>query len=571
MEIMKLLNALPGAVSQGVIWGIMAIGVYITYRILDVADLTVDGSIATGGAVAAMLIISGCNAWVALVAAFVVGMLTGLVTGVFHTWMGIPAILSGILTQLALYSINLGIMSNKANTAVNANKYDLLVSLRNVRNFSLDNPILLLLIITAAVIALLYWFFGTEYGCALRATGANVNMARAQGINTGRAKVVGLMLSNGLVALSGALLTQYQGYADVSMGRGAIVIGLAAVIIGEVLFGKIFRNFATKLIAVSIGAIIYYIVMQVVLWLGLPTNYLKLLTALVVAMFLAVPHWKSQLFTARSARRGRSRMLDINHIAKTFNPGLITEKRALADVDLHLAEGDFVTMIGGNGAGKSTTLNAVAGTFMVDRGSIVIDGVDVTHLPEYKRAKYLGRVFQDPMNGTAATMNIEENLALAYRRGQGRTLRWGITAKERDEYREKLATLGLGLENRMSSKVGLLSGGQRQALTLLMATLQKPKLLLLDEHTAALDPQTAQRVMDITDRLVRENHLTTLMITHNMRDAIHYGNRLLMLHNGRIVLDISGEEKARLTVPDLLALFSKVSGQEYDNDRALLA
>lgn len=301
---MKLLNALPGAVSQGVIWGIMAIGVYITYRILDVADLTVDGSIATGGAVAAVLIISGCNAWVALVAAFVVGMLTGLVTGVFHTWMGIPAILSGILTQLALYSINLGIMSNKANTAVNANKYDLLVSLRNVRNFSLDNPILLLLMITAAVIALLYWFFGTEYGCALRATGANVNMARAQGINTGRAKVVGLMLSNGLVALSGALLTQYQGYADVSMGRGAIVIGLAAVIIGEVLFGKIFRNFATKLIAVPIGAIIYYIVMQVVLWLGLPTNYLKLLTALVVAMFLAVPHWKSQLFTARSARKG---------------------------------------------------------------------------------------------------------------------------------------------------------------------------------------------------------------------------------------------------------------------------
>lgn len=483
---MKLLNALPGAVSQGVIWGIMAIGVYITYRILDVADLTVDGSIATGGAVAAMLIISGCNAWVALVAAFVVGMLTGLVTGVFHTWMGIPAILSGILTQLALYSINLGIMSNKANTAVNANKYDLLVSLRNVRNFSLDNPILLLLIITAAVIALLYWFFGTEYGCALRATGANVNMARAQGINTGRAKVVGLMLSNGLVALSGALLTQYQGYADVSMGRGAIVIGLAAVIIGEVLFGKIFHNFATKLIAVSIGAIIYYIVMQVVLWLGLPTNYLKLLTALVVAMFLAVPHWKSQLFTARSARKGGgSRMLDINHIAKTFNPGLITEKRALADVDLHLAEGDFVTMIGGNGAGKSTTLNAVAGTFMVDRGSIVIDGVDVTHLPEYKRAKYLGRVFQDPMNGTAATMNIEENLALAYRRGQGRTLRWGITAKERDEYREKLATLGLGLEERMSSKVGLLSGGQRQALTLLMATIKQPKLLLLDEHTAA--------------------------------------------------------------------------------------
>ena len=264
-------------------------------------------------------------------------------------------------------------------------------------------------------------------------------------------------------------------------------------------------------------------------------------------------------------------MLDINHIAKTFNPGLITEKRALADVDLHLAEGDFVTMIGGNGAGKSTTLNAVAGTFMVDRGSIVIDGVDVTHLPEYKRAKYLGRVFQDPMNGTAATMNIEENLALAYRRGQGRTLRWGITAKERDEYREKLATLGLGLEDRMSSKVGLLSGGQRQALTLLMAALRTPKLLLLDEHTAALDPKTAAKVMELTERMVTEEKLSTLMITHNMRDAIRYGNRLIMLHAGRIILDISGQEKKDLTVPELLEMFARASGDEFSGDRAILA
>lgn len=301
---MKLLNALPGAVSQGVIWGIMAIGVYITYRILDVADLTVDGSIATGGAVAAVMIVNGCNAWLAIVAAFVVGMLTGLVTGIFHTKMGIPAILSGILTQLALYSINLHIMSGKANMAINANKYDLLVSLRDVRKFTWENPLVLLILLTVAVIGILYWFFGTEYGCALRATGANTNMARAQGINTNSVKVVGLMLSNGLVALSGALLAQYQGFADVSMGRGAIVIGLAAVIIGEVLFGKVFNNFGTKLAAVSIGAVIYYIVMQVVLWLGLPTNDLKMLTALVVAMFLAVPYWKNQIFTARSAKKG---------------------------------------------------------------------------------------------------------------------------------------------------------------------------------------------------------------------------------------------------------------------------
>lgn len=304
MDILKLLNAMPGAIAQGLIWGIMAIGVYITYRILDVADLTVDGSIATGGAVAAMLILGGCNVWVALLAAFLVGMLTGLATGLFHTAMGIPAILSGILTQLALYSVNLRIMDSKANTAISANKYDLLVSLRNARVVSLENPIVILGVFTAVVIALLYLFFGTEYGSALRATGANANMARAQGINTNTGKVVGLMLSNGIVALSGALLAQYQGFADVGMGRGAIVIGLAAVIIGEVVFGKLFRSFGGKLIAVSLGAIIYYMVLQVVLWLGLNTNDLKMLTALVVALFLAVPYWQGKWATCRAGSRG---------------------------------------------------------------------------------------------------------------------------------------------------------------------------------------------------------------------------------------------------------------------------
>ena len=304
MEIVKLLNALPGAVSQGVIWGLMAIGVYITYRILDVADLTVDGSIATGGAVAAMLVIGGCNVWVALAAAFVAGMLAGFVTGVFHTFMGIPAILSGILTQLALYSINLRIMGNKANVALSVNKYNLLVSSRNARTLGLENPLLVLAIFTVALIAVLYWFFGTERGCSLRATGANANMARAQGINTNFDKVIGLMLSNGIVALAGGLLTQYQGFSDVGMGRGAIVIGLAAVIIGEVVFSKVFHNFGLKLLAVSLGAIIHYIVIQVVLWLGLNTNDLKLLTALVVALFLAMPYWKAKYFSKKRESKG---------------------------------------------------------------------------------------------------------------------------------------------------------------------------------------------------------------------------------------------------------------------------
>ena len=263
-------------------------------------------------------------------------------------------------------------------------------------------------------------------------------------------------------------------------------------------------------------------------------------------------------------------MLELCGIYKTFNPGTVNEKTALNGVDLHLDEGDFVTVIGGNGAGKSTLLNAVAGVWSVDEGSIVIDGVDVTRLPEHKRAKYIGRVFQDPMTGTAATMQIEENLALALRRGKKRTLRTGISKAEREEYREMLKLLELGLEDRMTSKVGLLSGGQRQALTLLMATLRKPKLLLLDEHTAALDPKTAAKVLATTDRIIAKDNLTTIMITHNMRDAIAHGNRLIMMNEGRIVLDIKGEEKKRLTVEDLLRQFERVSGQEFSSDKALL-
>ena len=295
----NLPGALPGACAQGLIWGIMAIGVYITYRILDVADLTVDGSLGTGGAVCVVLVLNGVPVGVALVAATLAGMLAGLVTGLFHTACGIPAILAGILTQLALYSVNLRVMGGKANQAVSVDKYGLIVSQRFVRQLSLENPMPLLLLVTALLIAVLYWFFGTEIGCGIRATGANARMARAQGINTQRNVVVGLALSNGIVALSGALLCQYQGSADVNMGRGAIVIGLAAVIIGESLLGKVFRNFGLRMLSVSLGAIVYYLVLQIVLQLGLNTNDLKLLSATIVAVFLAIPHLKGKL-----ARKG---------------------------------------------------------------------------------------------------------------------------------------------------------------------------------------------------------------------------------------------------------------------------
>lgn len=308
---LDFITSLPGAISQGLIWGIMAIGVYLTYKILDIADLTVDGSFCTGGATFVVLYTSGVNLWIALLAAFCVGLLAGLATGLLHTLCGIPAILSGILTQLGLWSVNLAIMGMKANVPINITNEEslskLLVSLRFVQDVAKGvrpfwrHPIFVVGLFTAAVIAVLYWFFGTELGASLRATGANSNMARAQGINTNFNKVLGLMLSNGLVALSGALLSQYQSFADINMGRGAIVIGLAAVIIGEVVFSRIFRNFALKMLAVSFGAIIYYVVIQAVLAMGLNSNYLKLLSAIVVAVFLSVPYWKGRYFTKPTA------------------------------------------------------------------------------------------------------------------------------------------------------------------------------------------------------------------------------------------------------------------------------
>ena len=307
----NFINALPGAIAQGLIWGIMAIGVYITYKILEVSDLTVDGSFCTGGAVCAMLLTSGWNVWPAMLVAALAGLLAGLVTGFFHTKCGIPAILAGILTQLGLWSVNLAIMDMKANVSVNVNNLDLLVSLRYLQEVQkgsrpfFEHPIFVVGVLTAVVIGILYWFFGTELGCSIRATGANGNMARAQGINTNFNKVLGLAVSNALVALSGALLCQYNGFAEINMGRGAIVIGLAAIIIGDVAFSKIFRNFALKLTAVAIGSIIYYVVIQFVISaMKLNTNYMKLISAMIVAVFLAVPYWK-QMYFHKKNKEGR--------------------------------------------------------------------------------------------------------------------------------------------------------------------------------------------------------------------------------------------------------------------------
>ena len=548
---MSLFLALQSATYQGVLWGIMAVGVYITFRLLDIADMTCDGSFATGSAVCAVILTNHGNPIVAILAATLAGALAGFVTGLLHTKCKIPAILAGILAQLGLYSINLRIMG-KSNIPLlqTESLYDwgpmvgLTVS---------QSTLVVGVIAVTIVIALLYWFFGTELGNALRATGNNEQMVRAVGVNTDYTKLLGLVISNALIALSGAMVGQSVGYGDVKIGMGAIVMGLASIVIGEVIFGR-YGSFLKRLIAIIVGSIIYRIIIAIVIQLGLSTDDLKLLTAFIVALALTIPVL----------------MANRKQTANTFNLGTINEKKALIDINLQLDDGDFVTVIGGNGAGKSTLMNMIAGVYPIDCGHIKLDDKDISLYPEYKRAGLIGRVFQDPMMGTAADMQIDENLAMAKRRGQKRTLKWGIKKEEKKLYYDLLKTLNLGLEERMTSKVGLLSGGQRQALTLLMATVTKPKILLLDEHTAALDPATSAKVLLLTNKIVTEQKLTAMMVTHDMQQAIDVGNRLIMMYNGQIIYDVKGEEKKKLTVPFLLKKFEEASGSEFVNDRMLL-
>ena len=604
MFLARLWQAMPSAVSLGFLWGVMTLGVYMTYRILDFADLTVDGSFALGGAVLARLATLGMNPFLATLFSFGAGMAAGACTGLMHTKLKIPGLLASILTQIGLYSVNLHIMT-KANISLNtfvAGKRTSLTLFNQVPSFGLSDKMVILMyggIIVALVIGVLWWFLNTEIGITMRSTGDNERMSRALGVNTDAMKLLCLMLSNGLVGLSGALIAQNNCVATLDMGAGGIVFGLAAVIIGEVLFRQ--KSLLGKLIAVILGSIVYRIIQSVVLILNWPPEDFKLLSAIIIAIALALPVISEKLSPVLGKKKGQAPQavkaedepaqgqandsvvqpvgdaaaaassLSLSGISKTFNAGTINQKIALSGVDLELDPGDFVTIIGGNGAGKSTLLNSVAGVYTVDGGHIAIGKSAVTKIPEYKRAALIGRVFQDPMMGTAANMTIEENLSIALRRGKRRTLAPAIRGSERARYRDALRTLDLGLENRLKSRVGLLSGGQRQALTLLMASLTRPQLLLLDEHTAALDPKTAKNVLTLTQRIVQEYGLTAMMVTHNMKDALQYGNRTIMMHEGKVILDIDSKTKKRLHVDDLLVMFERASGDALNNDRMLLS
>lgn len=598
---------------MGFPYAILALGVFISYRVLDFADLSCEGTFVLGGATALVMIANGANPWLATLTAFFVGAIGGLITGLLNTKLKINGLLAGIITLTAFFSINLvilGINSDepfsfattyssfrtlKVTVGEDPTIFGLLGNLFSVRKYGVLIELTVILLI---ILALLYFFFGTEVGMSMRAAGMNKKMARAQGINTDFYVILGLMISNGLIALSAALGAQRDYTISSVSGTGMIVVGLASIIIGEALFGK--RSFKNWLISVVLGAIVYYFIIAIALYLGFPSHLLKLLYAILIVLILVLGflkekyHWNinlidrfASLFDKKkkdtleelpdypvedmvrpnvTKENNGSSMLQVRNIKKVFNPSGNKEdiKVALNDLSIDIKEGEFVTIIGGNGSGKSTFINTVSGVYIPEEGIVEINGVDVTKEKEYKRSKYIGRVAQDPYQGTAQNMSVLENMNIAYKRNTKKTLKWGFNKGTTLMFKERLQELNLGLENRLNAKIGLLSGGQRQAVTLLMATIKKPDILFLDEHTAALDPKTASKVLDLTDSIVKNNNLTCVMVTHNMKDAIKYGNRLLMFNNGKIIYDVSGEEKQNLTVEALLKKFEDIDFNDSD-------
>ena len=560
------------ALELGFLYALVAMALFLSYRILDIADLTTDGCFVLGAAVSVTVTAAG-HPVLAIFVAMLAGACAGFVTAFLQTKLGVPSILAGIVTNTGLYTVNLMAMGWKSNQSLLGGK-TIFTMLRETGIGGEWYELLLAAFVTLLAGLLLVLFLGTRMGLSIRATGDNPDMVRASSLNPSFTITVGLCLANMLTALSGAIVGQYQKTVDINSGTGIVVIGLACLIIGETLLGR--RSVKKGVIAAILGSIVYRFIYAIVFYTKIvPVECLKLLTAIIVALAIAAPSIQSGRHS-RSAKcppeiRRAYKMLDIQNLSKTFNPGTVNEKKALSSLSLHLDEGDFVTIVGSNGAGKSTLFNAIAGSFYADEGSISLAGKDITFMPEHERSRRIGRLFQDPLRGTAPSMTIEENLALAYLRAAHGNPFSRISKKDKEFFAEQLKQLGMGLEDRMKNPVGLLSGGQRQALTLLMATMVPPQLLLLDEHTAALDPATAEKVLELTRRVVAESHITCLMVTHNMHQALELGNRTLMMADGHIVLDVAGSERAGMGVDDLIARFKAGAGHELDNDRILLS